>query len=260
VYGVEVSDWRLPVDFAYAPRHGQGQVNVHDTTAQAAAGRLAGRASWSWGLGNRLEGSLHFFDLQLRPLLRQAADLSQSGSGRITGRVDFSGADMASVNDLRATLDATLQQTQAMSFPVLAQLVPFLGPGSSGSAMFTSGDLKARLAGGTVRVQRLSLQGSLLQLWVEGTVTLQGRLGLDVTASTGVRVTPGLLRALGLRLPLTVGPIPIGLLTQASTMLSAQLLHLRVGGTVRSPIIQVEPVSLLTQEALLFFLSRTAPP
>ena len=258
VYGVDVSEWRLPVDFAFAPGSGQGRLEVRESTAQVAAGRVVGRASWGWGAMNRLEGQIRFTGLQLRTLLHQLADLSQSGQGRATGRIDFAGGDVRSLRDLTADLNGSLQQTQALSFPVLSALSPFLPIGPS-STTFTSGDVKARLAGGVVRVQRLGLQSSFVQLFLEGTVTLEGRLSLDVTANTGNGVSPAGLRLLGLRLPAT-GPIPLSLVVQASSYLANRLVHARVTGTIRSPVIQIEPVALLTQEALTFFVNRAVLP
>ncbi len=95
---------------------------------------------------------------------------------------------------------------------------------------------------------------------MNGTVTLQGRLSLEVTARSGnVGVNPAFVRFLGLRIP-AVGPLPVALLMEASTYLSNRLVHLRVTGTVRSPIITIEPLSLLTEEALRFFVNRANIP
>jgi hypothetical protein len=33
------------------------------------------------------------------------------------------------------------------------------------------------------------------------------------------------------------------------------VIHFRVGGTVRSPVIQIQPLSTLTEEAFRFFLA-----
>ena len=63
-----------------------------------------------------------------------------------------------------------------------------------------------------------------------------------------------------LRLP-AAGPIPLTLLVQATTYLTSTSIRLIVGGTVRSPVIRIEPLSLLTEEAARFFLLRAnAPP
>jgi hypothetical protein len=259
VASVEVSEWRLPFDWTLAPRYGRVQLEIRDSTTQLAGGRLVTQASLGWGEGSRMEGRLRFYNLDLRQLMRQATDFSQVASGLVTGRFDFSGTEVRSLDDLRGTLDATLQQTQALQLPVLQQVAPFLLTGQS-SALFQSGNLRGRLAGGIFRIDRLGFTGNLLQLIVEGTVTTQGRLNLDVTAQTGqLTANPRLLRLLGLRIP-AVGPIPVSLLITATDYLSNRLVHLHVTGTIRSPVITIEPLSLLTQEAFLFFLNRSNLP
>src|SRR5262249_30653966 len=140
------------------------------------------------------------------------------------------------------------------------QVAPFLYPALSSGSTFQNGDLRAHLSNGVIRVQHLALQGSTAQVLVEGTVTLSGRLSLEVTANTSQLVAnPSLLRWLGLRLP-AAGPVPVGVLLEVSTYLANRLVHLRVSGTVRQPSVQVEPLSLLTQEAFNFFLNRADVP
>jgi translocation and assembly module TamB len=260
VLGVEVTDWSVPIDFVIIPSRGAGQVNVRDTSADVALGRLTGRASLSFDAVNRLEGSLRFSGVDLPTLLRQWSDQSQIGPGKVTGRIEFAANDLRSLNDLSATIEASLQQTQAMNYPVLQQIAPFLGPLQSSSS-YRNGDLRARLDRGVLRIQRLTLVGSNLQLFIDGTVTVpEGRLGLNVTANTGrVGYNPTFLRFLGLRIP-TAGPIPVSLILEASTYLSNRTVHLRVTGTIRNPSVQVEPVSLLSEETVRFFINRTPLP
>jgi hypothetical protein len=50
------------------------------------------------------------------------------------------------------------------------------------------------------------------------------------------------------------GSLPLSLLTEASVLLANRVVRLRVVGTVHSPVIQVEPGGLLTEEAVRFFL------
>jgi hypothetical protein len=260
VLGVEVVDARLPVDFVVAPARSAGQLEFRDVSAQVALGRATGRASLSFDSVNRLEGGIRFSGVDLPTLLRGSTEQSQVGPGKVSGRIDFAANDLRSVNDVSATIEASLQQTQSLNYPVLQQIAPFLGSGRSSSSSFRNGDLRARLDRGVVRIQRLTLLGPNLQLFVEGNVTLEGRLGLEVTANTGqVGVNPQFLRFLGLRLP-TVGPVPVSLILEASTYLSNRTIHLRVTGTIRSPSVQVEPVSLLSEEAVRFFINRTTLP
>jgi translocation and assembly module TamB len=257
--GLEIADWRLPLDWAFAPGAGNGQVDIRDSTGQLAQGRVVNRVSFTWGMGVRVEGETRFFGMQLWPLVRQASALSQLASGQVSGRFNFAGNEMRSLEDLTGTLEARFQRTQALQLPVLQQLVPFLSIGQS-SLVFQSGNLRGRLARGVFRIDQLSFTGTILQLFVDGTVTFQGRLNFQVMANSGnLGVNPTFLRFLGLRLP-AVGPIPLTLLLEATTYLSNRLIHLRVTGTVRSPVITIEPLPLLTEEALRFFINRSNLP
>jgi translocation and assembly module TamB len=260
VAGVEVLDYHLPFDWALAPGLGGGQVDIHESTAQLATGRVVSRASFAWGTDLRVEGQIRFFGLELRPFLRQVTELSQIGTGQVSGRFDFAGIHVRSFDDLSGTFDARLQQTQALQLPVLQQLTPFVLPGQSSAAVFQSGILRGRLGGGVFRIEQLTFAGNGNQLFVNGTASTQGRLNLEVTASSGnLGVNPAFLRFLGLRIP-AVGPVPVALLMEASTYFSNRLVHLRVTGTVRSPIVSIQPLSLLTDEALRFFVNRANLP
>src|SRR5204862_518576 len=148
------NDWRLPVDFAFAPAQGRGQVEIRDTHAQVALGRVLGGGSVGWGIGSRVDVHLRFFGVELRTLLRQITDSTQLGSGQMTGRIDLTGNHVRSADDLTGTMEAKLQQTQALEFPVLRQVPPFLLSGQS-NGTFGSGDLRARLNRGVIRVERL---------------------------------------------------------------------------------------------------------
>jgi translocation and assembly module TamB len=256
VFGVELSEWRLPVTFSVSPQSGRGQVEIQETTAQVAHGRAQGRASLAWGDSARVEGQVRFFGVDLGSLLHSFSESAPVGAGRLTGRIDFSGSEVRSVNDLSATMEASFAQTEALSLPVLSQLTPFLTPGLSRSSTFQSGDLHARLDRGLIRIQRLSLAGRALRLFLQGNLLLDGRLDLQADAYTGEIAPNGrLLSLFGERLP-AIGALPLALLADVTSSLSARLLHLRVTGTVRSPSVRIEPTGLLTEEAVRFFLGQ----
>jgi hypothetical protein len=250
VLGVEVADLQAPLDFVFAPRFGSGQLNLREAGVQLAQGRATARARLDWGAVSRLEGQVRFFSVDLRTLLRHAEELGRVGGGRVSGRVDFGANDFRSIDDLTASAEASFAQTQMRELPILRQLLPYLRPGEGSSPVFQSGSLRAHLNRGVVRVQRLTLTGTLLQLLLEGTITLQGRLDLSVTASNGRSdAGPGAFR-------LPAGPVSLAVLRQATGFLANRLVRLHVGGTVRSPAVRVEPLPLLTEDAARFFLDR----
>jgi hypothetical protein len=260
VFGIEINEWRLPLDFGYVPERGSGQVDVRDSGAQIAQGRATTRATLRWdGGGLRLEGHLRVIEANLRTLFGPGSELSSYAAGRVNARIDFGGSEIRSADDLTATIDASFQQTQAFQLPVLQALTPFIVPGQSATT-FQRGDLRARLSRGVVRLQRLTLTNPTVQMIVEGNVTLGGRLNLDVTARTGtLGVNPNFLRVLGLKLPIA-GPVPVALIAEVTSYLSNRVIHLTVTGTIRSPVVRVEPLSLLTEEAVRYFLERSNVP
>ncbi len=131
--------------------------------------------------------------------------------------------------------------------------MPFLGMGQSGT--FSSGDIRGTLSRGVFRVQRFSLTGNYVQLFMQGTVTTAGLLNLQAIARVGVLGANGPLAAIfGPRL-LSAAAIPVSALTAGATLLAGQVIHFHVGGTVRSPVIQIQPLTTLTEEAFRFFLA-----
>jgi hypothetical protein len=251
--GVEVDQLRLPFAFAVAPFRGNGHLQLEESSSQVAFGRMTTRASLTFGSGSRLEGQVRFTEVDIRTLLTPFTEQAQNASGRMTGQIDFGGTELRSIDDLNATMQADLRQTRAAGIPVLGQLLPFLLPIQSSGAAFSSGDLRARLSRGIIRIQRLTLQGTSSRLFIEGNITVEGRLNLEVTAATGgPNVNPVLFNQIVQRVPL-VGTVPVGLLLQARNLLATWAIHLRVTGTIRSPSIQVEPLSIVSENLFRFF-------
>ncbi|MFL5240549.1 MAG: hypothetical protein ACJ8FY_00425 [Gemmataceae bacterium] len=258
VAGVTVTEGRVPVDWAIAPARGYGILTVRDASAQAAQGRLTGQTKIRWGTGGQVDGQVRFVGIRLRSLLSEAAESSHVGNGLMDGKFTFKGDNVRTLNDVNGTLSAKLTQTQGLQLPVLSQLSSVVGLGPSATTL-QNGDLLANLGGGVFRIQRLTLSNQTLQLFAQGTVTLAGRLDLDVLANTGrLGVNPTFLNFIGLRIP-AVGPIPVSLLLQAGSFLSNRVINLTVTGTVRNPDVQVKVTPLLTEEAVRFFLNRSLP-
>jgi hypothetical protein len=254
LFGIAVRDLRLPLSWHFAPG-GRGILRLSDAMGQSSQGRLSGRAELTWGGESRLDGTVRFLNVDIGELLSKFSERRVVG-GQATGRVTLGGRNLNSVHDVTATVEATLAQTQAFQMPVLRQLAPFVLRGQSANVLFTAGDFRATLAGGVVRIQRLALWGDVARVYVEGTVTLQQRLDLNVVAVTNViTVTPALARVL--QLPLA-SSLPVTLLQEASLALANVTVRLHVGGTIRAPAIQFNPVPLLTEGALRFFLAPLA--
>jgi len=256
--GVSLAQARIPVSFRIAPTTGRGQIDILDFSSQAGQGAMKGALSATWGETTQVEGKLRFTHVDVPTLLRETGESSQLGGGKLNGYLTIVGRDVRNVNDLSGIFQATFEQAQALQLPVLTQIAPFIGVGTS--TTFQKGVIEARLDRGEFRIQRLILEGTNIKMFVHGTVSLGGRLNLTVDAKTGSLglEVPG-FRLLQLRVPVT-GAIPLTVAQEAVTLLSNRLIHLQVTGTVRSPVIRVNPLVTLTQEAIRYFLNRNLGP
>ena len=134
-----------------------------------------------------------------------------------------------------------------------------MAPGQSATT-FQLGELRGRLSRGVFRIQKFNLTSPVVRLAIVGTITTQGRLDLEAAGSTGrLGYNPSFLRLVGLRIPVA-GPIPIGLLLEASSLLSNSLIHLHVTGTVRNPDVHLEPAQVLAEETVRFFVLQSNVP
>ena len=106
----------------------------------------------------------------------------------------------------------------------------------------------------------MSLVGPLLSVLIDGTVTLQGRLDLNAVGQSGnFGVNTPALKLLSRRIP-AIGPIPLSLIAEVSSLLANQVVRLQVTGTVRNPTVQLAPIAQLTTEAVRFFINRANLP
>lgn len=258
VFGLDVSRWRLPLSWAYAPAQARGRIEVYETGAQVSRGRITGRLTLAWDYTARVEGHIRFYRVDVQDLLREMAGAAQLGGGPMSGRFDFSGGEVRSLDDLRGTFEASFAQSQPLPVPVFRQLTPYLGVGST--TTFQRGELRANLDRGVWRIRRLSLEGGALSLFIDGTMTLAGRLNLAAVAQTGnVGLPTQRLRLLGLRIPIA-GPLPLTVVMEASNLLSNRVIYFTIGGTIRHPSVRVRPLPILTQEAVRYFLYRAVLP
>jgi hypothetical protein len=258
LFGVTIRDAQLPLGWAVAPGR-RGELRLHDATAQAARGRMTGQAELKWGYAARLNGQIRFTAIDAGELLSHYTE-SQVVCGLASGRIDFGGRDMHSARDLTARVDAKLAQAMPSHMPVFRQVMPMILPGVGANVQFQSGDLRGTLGGGVFHVERLTLVGDVARIYAEGIVTLQQRLDLNMVANTNqLGIDPAALQLLGVTLP-TIGPIPLGAMNQAVSYLSNRTISLRVTGTIRAPVVQVNPVPFLTETAVRFFIAQAGVP
>ncbi|MDB5311059.1 MAG: putative assembly protein [Gemmataceae bacterium] len=258
--GVEVAELHVPFDYSTAPG-GYGRIAVREASTRAGTGRATADLTVEWGVGMRVGGQVRFIDVPVRALSRSLAENSFIGTGRLTGRVDLSGTNVQSADDLTGSLVASLRGTSVREIPLLQTAVPYLNP-LGVTKPFQTGDVRGTLSRGVFRVQRLALANPSAQLFADGSITVKnGRLDLGVVAHTGpVGPQAAGFRLLALRLPPMIGPIPVGLIRDVSTFVSNRTIRLTITGTVANPVVQVNTAALLSEEAVRFFLTRYGVP
>jgi hypothetical protein len=258
--GADVGELRIPFDFATTPG-GSGRISVREATIHAGTGRGTGAVTVDWGMGAgaRVTGALRFIDVPVKALNPSLGDNAFLGNGRLTGRFDLSGTHVRSIDDISGTLVARLNNTSAKEVPLLSNAVPYLNP-LGVTKPFQFGDIRATLANGNFRIQRLALANPSAQIFAEGTVRTSGQLDLDVVAHTG-QIGPDSrgFALLGLRLP-AFGPIPLSLITEVSQFVSNRTVRLTITGNVSNPSVRVNTGALLTEEAVRFLLTRYVLP
>ena len=261
VFGVEVAEWRVPIGFRIDPTQPRVELTVREVAG--AGGQRPGAARRAACTGRTRCVSKATCASSTRGcgvLSGLGGDVSSFASGRVTGRVDFTGADMTSINDLNAIISAKMTDAQALQLPVMKLLVPYLIPGK-GATTFQTGEVSAQLSRGVLRVRELKLESPLVILLMQGNVTVQqARLDLDVLARTSpLGANPVAVRLLLRQIP-PVGPVPVPLLVCATDLLAERTVYLRVTGTVKTPVVQVDPLRTLSDEAVRFFLGRAIAP
>jgi hypothetical protein len=252
----------LRVPFELTAGAAGGRVTVREATALAGSGRTTGAVTVDWGVGPGVQvaGRVQLFNVPVAALAPALGENAFVGTGRVTGRFDVSGQNVRSAADLKGSLVAVLNGTSVQEVPLLRQAVPYLNPLGAGKA-FQTGDVRATLGGGVLRIQRLALANPTAQVFADGSVTLaNGRLDLDVVAHTG-QFGPDVraLRLLGLRLP-AFGPVPLTVIQDVTQFLSNRTVRLTIGGTAANPAVRVNAGALLRDEAVRFFVTRYVLP
>lgn len=256
--GMTASDLRVP--FQFTTNIGGGfKLAIPEINGSLGGGRLSGQLEYSGGGSTRLAGQVKFTNVQIGSVLSDLKQSNYFGTARVTGRIDLSGEGMTSMDDLKGSVIALVEQAGIRDLPVLTAVLPFVSP-TALLKPFDNGELRGRLSRGVFTLERLALSSPNAELFAEGTVSLTGRLDLGVIVRTGsVGINDAALRQLGITLPLTFGPLPLALIRDISVFLSNRTVRVTIGGTSSHPRPQLNTAALLTEEAVRFFLRRYLP-
>src|SRR5262245_25775794 len=148
IYGIPVTEVRVPIDWLAAPARGRSEVRVREATATAAGGRAAARLELNAfnDLPPRLSGDVQFSNVNLSQAFRETGRVV--GNLIASGKFEFGAEQYRGPDDLAGTLRATLGESQPFALPVFSALVPFLGIGRDSSTTIREGDVRAVLGKG----------------------------------------------------------------------------------------------------------------
>lgn len=254
--GVDVSELRVPLSWQIVPG-GRARLTIRDATGTVANGRVTARSEIILNGTARVEGRVEFVDVNVGNLAKSFGS-SAYGVGKTTGRFDFTGDDVRSASDLKGDLTARFGQTTVKELPILGSISTLLSPVQA-LTRFDSGELSARLGTGLLRIERLSLGGSSAKLFADGTISLLGKLDLDVVYNSGqIGPSAPLLRLILRDIP-AIGPIPVGLIVRITEGLSNRVVRLHIEGTTDRPSVRVNAANLLSENAVRFFVGQYVP-
>ncbi|QEL20849.1 hypothetical protein [Limnoglobus roseus] len=249
--GLMASDVRVP--FSVTARTSGVQIVVRDATGMIGNGRVAAQFESQWGATGHLTGQVRFTNVKIGNILSDLRQSNYFGNARATGRIDISGENVLSVDDLKATVVTMLDQTSGRDLPLFTQIVPFVSP-TALLKPFDTGELRARLSRGVFRIERLTLASPNTDLYADGSVSLNGRLDLAIIIRTGqIGVNTSLIRQIGA----LATPLPLQVIRAASDLLSNRTVRLTVTGMTSSPQVQLNTAALLTEEAIRYLLRQT---
>ena len=258
VYGIPVSDLSLPIDWVVVPGRGRADLHLRNLTGLAASGRVTGRAEINLfaDLPPKLASEFRFTNLNATAAYSAAGPVV--GSAPITGRLTIAADQLRTSNDLTGKLQATLGEAQPFGLPVLAATAPFFGLARNTSPSSSTGDLKATLGNGVWRVERFALSGPRIDLYSEGTVTTGGRLNLNVVGRSG-RIGPG-SSIISRVAAVVTQPLTKSIISDTLGALGNFVVYLEVTGTIQSPVVRLQTLRTISEDAFRFIIFRFIAP
>jgi translocation and assembly module TamB len=250
--GIAFSELRLPAEITYHPGEGTGIAHARRWSARVAGGRVQGTAWQRIGLDHSFSAEFTLNDIDVESIARVESNAAKPGSGKIHGKVSLAGPDASRPERYRGKIDLDLDDASIGDIPVIRELNRFLGAAQGGA--FEDGDLHATIYNRRILIDELTLAGRVIQIHATGIVTFDGQLDLAVLVNTN-QIIPQTGQALiaiipGLREVVNRNEEA---LLRVSSYLSNRLLKFRIGGTIKSPNVAIDPGIVVTEAAAGFF-------
>ena len=259
LFRIQVQEFRLPVRWSIVPGSRRGLVEIPDLDMTVAQGRMQVGLSYRFAMGgsSKLSGHIALVNVNGNSIIRVLSDTGPSVGGLTSGRIDFTADPLRTIHDLTGTIRLSSERLYLFQAPVFRDLSRMIGPNASPQTSLRRVELKAVVTRGFIRIQRFSCAAPTVQLFVDGMVSLDGRLRLGLTGSSGsqaLRLALGPIVAASI--PLSFNPLSALVVIQASRIIAQHTIQAEITGTLRSPSVQIRPLATLTEEGVRFFLDQ----
>lgn len=254
---VVVHNLRTPVEISFDPANWRRELRLQGLVIEMSPGRISGDVHLVAEDQLDLDVKGQVANVHLQKAFRHSPH-NPKGSGAVSGAFHLSGRNVRSFHDLHGRIQAKLRDAHGL--PVLHHARTHTSGGLNAASRFSEGDVLATLSRGVLHIERLTLSGQKTQVYATGQASVGGKLGLEVTVKTNA-LSPAAqgVASAATELALLAAP-PLALVLEANQLLTNQVIHLQVRGTMRSPSIRIRPLPLLGEEAIRFFLAAAPPP
>ena len=252
---VAVSSLSVPFRATWADTGEKAEINVRSFSGIVGGGRVRGNFTAQLDGVNRVDGSVDFENVNLSAINEIGSPNGTLSGSQISGELTISGNRVRSLSDIVTVLDANFSRTRASRLPLIAGLLQAI-PGVRVSQPIEQGHVAASLQGDVVTVNELAIRTPSLVIYADGTVTLHGRLNLQLVIATGDFDQPrgGILGLLLLRRIDVGGRSSAGLFARFGRLLTDQLISFNVRGTLARPVLKVRSIPLLPEDGVRFFI------
>lgn len=253
--GVSVGKVRLPIDWSYSARSSLARWQCRAGRAEVGGGTVFIASEGDFTNSVSMKTRIRFEGIDSAKVMRGKS----TGLGMIDGYLVVNGRRASGPKDFSGEFDLSLTQIKALEIPVLDQLPQMIQLPQIGATQpqQDGGYLYGRFDEGVVRLEQLAIWQSSVQVLAEGLATFDGRLDLNVTASTQQTGPADKILEFANSPILLAAPAPVALIAKANDALKDRVVHVHVGGAAANPIMQLQPGKQLTQSAIQFFLKNS---
>jgi hypothetical protein len=254
VAGVDLRKSRFPIDFTYGVASRTARWQCRAGTVAVGGGNVHIATEGNFQSNLSMATSVRLQRVNLAKLMRGRS----IGSGIVDGEASLRAKHATEAKQFVGQYAFEVENIQALELPILNQLPTMISlspplPGRGRDGGFVSG----RISNGMVLVDELALYQSNVQVLVSGDATFDGRLNLDIIASTESGGPADQILELADSPLMLAAPAPVALIAKANDLMKDRVVRVHVGGNAQRPTMRLQPGKQLSQDAVRFFLNNS---